>query len=52
MGRTYTGALGYADDVALLAPSVSSLKRMVKVCEDCTEKYHILFNITQSKLLH
>ena len=47
--RTYAGAFGYADDVALLAPSLSGLKRMLKICKDYTEEYNILFNPTKFK---
>ena len=32
IGRTYASAFGYADDIALLALSLSSLKRMIKIC--------------------
>ena len=49
--RTYAGAFGYADDVALLAPSLISLKHMMKICEDYAEDYHILFNPTIYKLV-
>ena len=30
VGLTYAGAFGYADDIALVAPSLSSLKQMIK----------------------
>ena len=47
MGRTYAVAFGYADDVVLLAPSLSGLKvkRIIKICEDHAEEYHILFKV-------
>ena len=44
IGRTYAGAFGYTDDIALLSPSLSGLKPMIKICEVYTEEYCILFN--------
>ena len=44
MGCTYASAFRYTDDVALLAQSLSGLKRNIKICKDYTEEYHILFN--------
>ena len=29
----YMGVLGYADDLAILSPSLQGLKHMVKICE-------------------
>ena len=29
---TYAGAFGYADDIALVAPSLHCLKKMISVC--------------------
>ena len=41
MSRTYAGAFGFADDVALLAPSLSGLERKIHICEDYAEEYYI-----------
>ena len=43
------GVLGYADDLAILSPSLQGLKHMVKICEFAIE-YHITFNQKKSKL--
>ena len=40
----YMGILGYSDDILLLAPTVDSLKAMVKSCED----YAINHNLESS----
>ena len=32
-GSTFSGALGYADDVTLIAPSLHSLSQMIKICD-------------------
>ena len=48
---TYAGAFGYADDIALVAPSLYSLKEMMKNCEQFAESHSITFNPTKTKLL-
>ena len=34
IGPVYAGAFGYADDVALVAPSLYSLRCMIATCEE------------------
>ena len=51
VGPLYAGAFGYADDEALVAPSLYSLKCMIATCEEFVKKHQITFNPTKSKLL-
>ena len=51
VGPVYAGAFGYADDVALVAPSLYSLKYMIATCEEFVKKHQIRFNPKKSKLL-
>ena len=51
VGPVYAGAFEYADDVALVAPSLYSLKCMIATCEEFAKKHQIIFNPTKSKLL-
>ena len=51
IGNHYVGALGYADDLILLCPSVSGMRNMIKVCEDYANDHSILFNGKKSKYL-
>lgn len=51
IGHQFLGALGYADDIILLYPSVAGLKKMIKICEDYAEEHKILFNGSKSKYL-
>ena len=44
-------ALGYADDIVLLCPSLSGLKDMIQICEDYAKEHNILFNGKKSKYL-
>jgi hypothetical protein len=52
IGDTFCGALGYADDVILLSPTVSSLNEMLSVCRNFAKEYDVLFNSSKSKLLY
>ena len=40
----FTGALGYADDIILICPSISAMNEMIKICEDHAADHNILFN--------
>ena len=51
IGNVCTGIIAYADDVILLAPTVHSLKNMVKACEDYASKHYIKFNGTKSQMI-
>ena len=51
VGVTYAGAFGYADDIALISPTIYGLKNMLKVCELFAVDYHITFNPIKSKLI-
>ena len=45
------GALSYADDVALIAPTITAARMMLRVCEDFASSYKVLFNAEKSVLL-
>ena len=47
MGGHYADALAYADDITLISPSMTGLRKMSSICE----QYDILFNGSKSKLL-
>ena len=51
VGLSYAGAFGYADDIALLAPSLQCLKGMISICEEYARSHCITFNPNKSKLL-
>lgn len=51
IGHIFSGALGYADDVILLAPTLFSLRRMLDVCKQFADEYDVLFNSSKSKLM-
>ena len=49
MGGHYPGALACADDIKLISPSMTGLRKMN--CEQYASDYDILFNRSKSKLL-
>ena len=51
MGGHYAGALAYADDITLISPSMTGLRKMSGICEQYASEYDILFNESKSKLL-
>ena len=51
MGRTFSGAFAYADDITLLCPSISALKEMITICTNYAVEYDIKFNGSKSQLI-
>jgi len=49
IGHTFCGALGYADDVVLLAPTLSSVDVMLDICKDFAAEYDMIFNSAKSR---
>ena len=44
VGRHFFGALCYADDITLCAPSVTGLRQMLKLCEEFGDKFSVTYN--------
>ena len=42
--NNYFGAVGYADDLMLLSPSITGLRRMIQICESFGGQYGVQFN--------
>lgn len=51
VANVYVGALCYADDLTLIAPSLSALRRMLKICEDFGRDYGMTFNAGKTQLI-
>ena len=45
----FFGALGYANNIILLCPSVAGLKKLIKICEDYANEHSIKFNGNKTK---
>ena len=50
-GHHFMGALGYADDIILLAPSPSALRCLLKECEAFAQDMDIVFNAAKTQLI-
>ena len=48
MGGHYVGAIGYADDLTLVSPSIRALNNMLSICSKFAEEYNITFNTTKT----
>jgi hypothetical protein len=44
LNNCYSGILGYADDLALIAPSKYVLEKMIEICENFAVEHDLLFN--------
>jgi len=42
-------ALGYADDLVLLAPTVRAMRLLLNTCDDFAVNYDVVFNASKSK---
>ena len=51
IGNKFAGALGYADDIILLSPTLSGMMNLLKLCESFTKEYDIKFNTSKSQML-
>lgn len=49
VGHTFMGAVGYADDVCLLAPTMYALNKMLQICTEFAYEFHMMFNSMKSK---
>ena len=47
----YAGAFAYADDIVLLAPSLSSLRLMLSTCEEFAASHGLSFKPSKSQLI-
>ena len=44
VGTEFIGALGYADNLTLICPSLNDLNHMLIICTDFAKQYNIVFN--------
>ena len=51
IGNIFVGALAYADDILLLAPTARAMRLMLGICDHYALEYSILFNANKSKCI-
>jgi hypothetical protein len=52
MGHFFVGAVAYADDITILAPTVKGLQIMLATCENFAKEYSVIFNEKKSICIH
>ena len=50
-GHMFAGALSYADDIVILAPCASALRRMLDICSLYAHDHGLLFNASKTQLI-
>ena len=51
IGSNFLGALAYADDIVLLAPTPSATRKLLCICDDYAREYSLVFNGKKSKCI-
>jgi hypothetical protein len=51
IGQVFVGALRYAGDLSILAPSAGAMCRLLRKCSDYVTECAIKFNSSQSKYI-
>jgi hypothetical protein len=51
IGLLFLGALSYADDIILLAPTRKALYKMLSVANEFSDEYNVMFNPDKCKLM-
>jgi hypothetical protein len=51
IANNYYGALSYADDLCILSPTVSGLRKMLNTCEIYGNEYDVLFNPSKTQCM-
>jgi hypothetical protein len=48
-GLNFAGVLVFADDIVLLAPSCTAMRKLLAICDSCALEYDIVLNTEKSK---
>jgi len=51
MGHICLSVLAYADDLVLLAPSASAMRRLLSICDEFANEFDVKFNASKSKCM-
>jgi len=51
IGNNFVGALAYVDDIVLIAPTATAMRKLLSICEYYATEYCISFNASKSKYL-
>jgi len=51
IGNNFVGALAYAEDIVLIAPTATAMRKLLSICGEYATEYCISFNASKSKYL-
>jgi hypothetical protein len=51
VGLDFAGALSYADDIVILAPTPTAMRQLLAICDSYASEFDIVFNADKSKFL-
>jgi hypothetical protein len=51
IGPTFVGALAYADDIVLIAPTATAMRKLLALCDSYARDYCISFNAHKTKCM-
>jgi len=51
IGSNFVGALAYADDIVLIAPTATAMRKLLSICGEYAIEYCISFNASKSKCI-
>ena len=51
VGNMFAGALAYADDLVLIAPTPFAMHTMLRLCERYADDYNVVFDGSKSKCI-
>ena len=51
IGSVYVGALAYADDLSLLAPTIGAMHSMLAICDSYAKEFNVIFNASKTKCM-
>ena len=49
IGYHFVGVLAYADDIVLVAPTATAMRKLLAICDEYASQFDILFNSSKSK---
>ena len=51
IGTTFVGALAYADDIVIIAPTATAMRKLLAICDGYAREYYMSFNAQKSKFM-
>ena len=48
----FVGALAYADNIVLLAPTARAMRKLLSLCDEFASEFNVLFYAKKSKCLY